>query len=191
MASYDMQRSYFSALEMIWVLARGSSFQAARKWGMTQRLSSVPHCAWLRRSYEIMQHATQEPRNTAERAGVEGGHQLALWRLFWAANPQNPKSTPVARPPPGSGSRSAKSGNQKFTAYRRSDPLPVRPAVRISPCARAWRLAGPRPWQQPRSPVAVARRVAPFDFRRFSAGRPAARTTYYVLLLREALFWLV
>jgi hypothetical protein len=50
-------------------------------------------CAWLRRSY-----ATQEPRNTAERAGVEGGHQLGLWRLFWAANPQNPK-THFRRPP--------------------------------------------------------------------------------------------
>jgi hypothetical protein len=51
-------------------------------------------CAWLRRSY-----ATQEPRNTAERAGVasEGGHQLALWRLFWAADPQNPK-TPLPSP---------------------------------------------------------------------------------------------
>jgi hypothetical protein len=43
-------------------------------------------CAWLRRSY-----ATQKPRNTAERAGVKGRDQLALWRLFWAANPQNPK----------------------------------------------------------------------------------------------------
>jgi hypothetical protein len=86
-----------AAEEMFLGLARSNFFQSARKrvWVMTQRPSIA--CAWLRRSYatQARKPGTQQ---SAERVGVERGHQRALWRLFWAPSPQNPK-TRFRRPP--------------------------------------------------------------------------------------------